>query len=247
MSRRRLSLQAAYVLNARAYRDTSLLLECFTRDQGRVGLVARGARGPKSRGRALLQPFQPLLLSWAEAGDLGTMTGAESSSPAHALNGESIFCGWYLNELLLRLLQRHDPHPELFEAYAETLRSLGGPVEPPLRRFEKRLLAELGYGLHLNDELRAGQGYRFDPQAGLSTSNDADAIPGAHLIALRDDALAGADELRTARRVLRAALGQHLGGRELESAKRLREMRGALSATVTSPDISLTRVWLSGD
>lgn len=232
MSRRRISLQAAYVLNARAYRETSLLLECFTREHGRVGLVAKGARGSKARGRALLQAFQPLLLSWYEGGDLGTVTGVEAAAPAHALSGESTFCGWYVNELLMRLLQRHDPHPELFDVYAQTLHALHDTMEPPLRRFEKRLLSELGYGLNLGDDLDPARHYRFDAESRLSTglTTDADAVPGSHLIALRDETFTHADELKTARRLLRAALAVHLGGRELESAKRLREMRSTLAA-----------------
>src|SRR3546814_20495683 len=116
--RTRVVLEPAYLLNRRLYQDSSLLLEAYTRNHGRVGLVARGARGPKSKLRGVLQTFSPLLLSWSTTGELGTLTGAEAAGPPLLLSGERIFHGWYLHELLMRLLPRQDPHPALFEAYA---------------------------------------------------------------------------------------------------------------------------------
>jgi DNA repair protein RecO (recombination protein O) len=230
MTRRRVALQPAYVLTARAYRDSSLLLECFSRDLGRVGLVARGARDPKSRSRALLQAFQPLLLSWNESGELGTVSGVEAAAPAQVLGGEAVFCGWYLNELLLRLTQRHDPHVQLYAAYEATLAALGDVLEPALRYFEKRLLAELGYGLDLDQPLSAERRYRLVTETGLIEPTDGEGVPGPHLIALRDETLSSPAELRSARQILRTALAPHLGGRELESARQLREMRRAVAS-----------------
>ncbi len=126
----RVSLQPAYVLHHRPYRDSSLLLEIFTPDHGRVGLVARGARSPKSRLYGVLQPFQPLLISWVGRGELATLSGAEANGPPQRLQGKSVISGFYINELLLRLLHRHDPHAALFDGYARTLPLLAQAVAP---------------------------------------------------------------------------------------------------------------------
>ncbi|MGH8444249.1 MAG: DNA repair protein RecO, partial [Solimonas sp.] len=184
MAQGRVTLEPAYLLNRRPYSDSSLLLEAFTREHGRIGLVARGARGAKSKLRGLLQPFNPLLLSWNASGELATLTAAESAGPALVLAGERVFYGWYLNELLLRLLQRQDAHPALFEAYALAVQQLPGEAEhaqDALRLFEKALLAEIGYGLLLPDDLRADLRYHYDDDQGPqpAAAQDASAYSGA--------------------------------------------------------------------
>ena len=235
MARARIQLEPGYVLNARAYGDTSLLLEIFTRAHGRVGLVAKGARGPKSRTRALLQPLQPLLLSWYESGELGTLTGAEAQAAPVTLVGERVFFAWYLNELLLHLLQRHDAHPSLFDCYATALSQLAGDeAEAALRVFEKHLLAETGYGLHLDTDLRADALYRYDDEVGAVPVNaGAEALLGASLMALRDETPFDARALGDTRKLLRPLLARQLGGKELETAKLLREMRRGPAAART--------------
>ena len=232
MSRARIALQPAYVLARRPFRDTSLLIEAFSVQNGRVGLVARGVRGAKSARSALLQPLRPLLLSWVDSGDLGTLTGAEADGTPPELKGERLFCGWYVNELLLNMLQRHDAHPALFELYAATMRDLATqPVEVPLRRFELRLLAELGYGLNLSGALNADARYFYDWERGLLPSESGPAtFGGASLIAMRDDSLSDPEHLRDARRLLREALRRQLGGRELKTPRLLRELRAAAGA-----------------
>lgn len=223
----RVALQPAWILKASPYGDTSLLIEAISRDHGRVGLVARGVRGPKSRTRALLQAFRPLLLSWNETGDLGALTATEAGGQAVALSGEQIFSGWYLNELLLRLLHRHDPHPAVFEAYCAVMDRLPGQGAPALRAFEKALLSELGFGLDLPSDIEAEQSYRLDPEAGPVPCDAADpeALSGASLIALRDDALDDPQDQKIAQRVLRAALAPHLGERPLAAAQMMRALR----------------------
>ena len=114
----RIQQQPAYVLHPRAYRETSLILEVLSRDHGRVAMVARGAKRPKSKWRNLLQPFRPLLISWSARGELGTLTSAEQVAAPPSLAGEALFCGMYVNELLTRLLHRGDPHAEVFERRA---------------------------------------------------------------------------------------------------------------------------------
>src|SRR6185437_10727813 len=117
-------LQPAFVLHTRPYRDTSLLLEIFTPDYGRVSTLARGARGLRSRFKGLLQPFVPLLLSWYGKTELMTLSAAESQGKVLDLTGEKLLCGLYLNELLMRLLHRYDAHPQLYIVYQETLYAL---------------------------------------------------------------------------------------------------------------------------
>lgn len=222
----RATLQPAWLLASRPYGDSSLLLEVFTRDQGRIGLVARGARGPKSRLRGLLQAFAPLLLSWSGRGDLATLTGAEAQAVPIVLSGERIFYGWYLNELLTRLLHRHDAHAALFDLYAALMPALTGSeteAQGALRLFEKYLLAEIGYGLQLPDTLQAEQPYRYDWD--LGPLPDRAGYAGSSLIALRDGRFDSPRALSDARRLLQAALRRQLGDRELETPKLLRSLR----------------------
>ena len=138
----RILLQPAYVLHSRSFRETSLIVEAFTREHGRVAVVARGVKSPKSRWRNALQPFRPLLLSWNQKSDLGTLTAADQVASPPALQGQALYCGLYLNELLMRLLHRGDPHAEVFERYRQVLAELASGVspQPVLRIFEKHLL-----------------------------------------------------------------------------------------------------------
>lgn len=221
----RVQLEPAWLLNARPYGETSLLLEAFTERYGRIGLIAKGARGPKSKTRALLQPLQPLLLSWRRGGELGALTGVETGGPAPTLAGERLFYGWYVNELILRLLERDDPHPIAYRAYGEALAQLGGAeAEFRLRCFEKHLLADIGYGLGLPDDLDPSTFYAHDEALGFQPASQG--MPGAALIALRDEVtVAGEAHAPALRSLMRGMIRRQLGGRELETPKLLREMR----------------------
>jgi len=227
MQRRRIAFEPAYVLHARPYSDTSLLLDVFTVHHGRVGLIARGARAPKSRQRALLQVLQPLLLSWNESGELGTLTAVEAASSAIVLTGEPLFCAWYANELLMRLSQRGDPHPLLFAAYSDLLPKLACDAEAALREFEQTLLAESGYGLLLPDELSPTSHYRYDWQSGPlpAAAGEPGSLSGASLIALRDGVFNTPQARREARWLMRAALQRQLGGKPLQTAQLLQQLR----------------------
>lgn len=229
MQQQRIAFEPAYVLHARPFGDTSLLIEALTASHGRLGLIAKGARAPKSRKRVLLQVLQPLLLSWRESGELGTLTAVEAASAPTMLAGEPLFCAWYANELLMRLLQRRDAHPQLFAAYACLLPRLIDDAEAALRAFECALLEALGYGLDLPDTLTAAASYRYHPQQGFSSAAPGDSplvcYAGASLIALRDDALQEDQQYLDARRLLRSALKPLLGERPLETAQLLRALR----------------------
>lgn len=232
-------LQApAFLLHRTPYRDTSQIIEIFSAEHGRLGLVARGSRRPKSRLRSLLQPFGETLMSWSGRGDLKTLTDAEPAAPAMSLSGDCLFSGFYMNELLMRLLQRQDPHPELYAHYRQSLASLalGRPVGWTLRLFECALLEDLGYGLNLACEVRSGQvldpqeWYEYRLQEGPLPARPGQAhgllLQGSALQALATaDAPPGPEELRQVKRLLRAALDQLLGDRPLKTRQVLGSMK----------------------
>ena len=232
-SSRRVELAPAYLLHHRPWRDTSRILDLFSRDHGRLALFARGVRGPKSKLASLLQPFQPLLLSWSGHGDPGQLTRAEPGLEAGLealtpLPPAALMSGWYLNELLLKLTTRLDPQPGLYAAYEAALAALraGAPLSPTLRRFELQLLEQLGYGLDAQHEARSGRPvepgsyYHFHPALGfvaLSSEPGPEALAGSSVLALAAGRFEEARALEDARRVLRAALDHLLEGRELRT------------------------------
>ncbi|VAX09311.1 DNA recombination and repair protein RecO [hydrothermal vent metagenome] len=244
------SLQASYILHSRPYRNTSKLLDIFSREQGRRVLVARGARKEKSRLQGHLQPFVPLLLSWQGSGEVQTMTAAESNAQAVPLSGEKLLTAFYLNELLLRLLAKNDPHPDLYDAYAQTLKNLSESStqgEAHLRIFECFLLQELGYGLVLDHDVETGealqseQGYCYQPEYGPVKRSGRECeqgllVDGATLLALQSGYLAlhnSEDEkqrkiLREAKQLMRMSLARHLGNRPLKSRELYRQQKQLL-------------------
>ncbi|MEX0738013.1 MAG: DNA repair protein RecO [Pseudohongiella sp.] len=171
---KRIDLQPAYILHSRPYRDTSLLIDLLTLDYGLLRAVARGVRGRASRKRTVMQAFQPLLVSLAGRGELLNLNQAEHAAPGFHLTGDRLFSAMYLNELLLRLLQAQEAHPQIYRLYQQALVRLQqrGSLEAGLRSFEFNLLQELGYGWDLHQdvtsgaELAADQCYLFDPEYG---------------------------------------------------------------------------------
>jgi DNA repair protein RecO (recombination protein O) len=223
-----LSQQPAYVLHSRPYRETSLLLECLTRDHGRLGVVARGVRRERARlQRAQLEPFQPLALDLLVRGELAALRGAEPAGAPLRLVGDAGLAGLYLNELVVRLTGRQDPQPELFEAYARTLARLAVPdgLAWQLRRFERDLLGAIGYALQLeyeadNGEPLAPEGwYRYQVEHGpvACAAGATRALRGAHLLALAADRCPDAAGLAALRRLMREVIRFHLGGGELHA------------------------------
>jgi len=225
----RVQLARAYVLHQRPFRDTSLIVEVYAREYGRMTVFARAARGPRSR-FVLLQPFRALLLSWSGRGEAPQLTAAENTEAAAVpMPAGQLMSAFYLNELLLTLTTRHDPHPELFDLYEHTLAQLcrDSQAEAALRRFEARLLDLIGYGLNLGTEADTGQPvraeawYRF--QAGVhgvvaAAPGAAGAICGRVLQGLvTATALSSEADLRQARALMRAAIDHCLEGRELRT------------------------------
>src|SRR5213080_5041440 len=151
--------QPAFILHTYPYRETSLVAEVFTRNFGRLPLLAKGAKRPSSALRGLLRAFQPLQLSWGGKSELRILHKAEWQGGLAPLQGTSLICGFYLNELLMRLLHRNDPHEQLFEYYQDTLAALSASKDymAILRAFEQRLLQELGYALTLDHDVVRGE------------------------------------------------------------------------------------------
>lgn len=237
MKTERVELEAAYILHTRPYRETSQLLEVLGRKHGRLGLVARGARGPRARWRAVLQPFRPLHLSWSGRGTLYTLRNAEPAAPPAPLQGRRLMSAYYLNELLLGFTTRGEPHPELFAHYTAALAGLAeaDDAELPLRHFELALLTETGYGL--DAERDAVHGAPIDPEQRYAYQPERGAVPvdrdegervvltGASLRAIAAGSFRGADDQRLAKRLLRQLLDHHLGHRPLQTRRVYAEMR----------------------
>lgn len=232
--------EPAWVLHARAYRETSLIVEAFGRAAGRIALVARGAKRPRSELRGLLQAFQPLVLSWTGAGELKTLVKAEWTGGAALPSGAALLSAFYLNELVLKLLPREDPHPALWDAYAESIRTLGERRDRAvqagvLRSFELRLLAELGYAMTLTSE--GGSGAPIDPRQSYHYAIDrgplrhaaepTDAWPtvrGSTLIALASGSYPDAETAGEAKRLMRRVLDHYLEHRRIFSRRIVQDL-----------------------
>jgi DNA repair protein RecO (recombination protein O) len=236
MTGRRKLLEQAYLLHHRPWSDTSRILELMTRDHGRVTLFAHGARRPKSPLRPVLRPFVPLLVSWSGRGDGGTLTSAEAAGPAPTLAPAALLPGYYLNELLLKLLAREDRHEALYDAYCEALTGLAGGTEAAaLRRFERALLDELGYGVDLAREAGSGRPldaaayYHFQAGRGVLAVRDVEPGPDCHagrdLLAVERGEYGLPSAQRAARGVYGAAIAHCLEGRGLASREVMLAMR----------------------
>jgi len=227
-------LAPGYVLHQYPYRDTSRIVEVFTNEHGRLTLFARGANGPKSTLKGILRPFQRLLLSWAGKSEACQLLSAEVDGVMTTLPAQRLMSGFYLNELLLKLTERCDPHPEIFYSYAGCMQALcaGEGVEATLRRFEKRLLNDLGYGLELaqtgeGQPVQADRYYRFGLESGAQpcVAEAPGAVYGQSLADLQAETFSDARSLRDAKRVLRAAIDACLDGRILKSREVMLALR----------------------
>ena len=228
-------LEPAFVLHQRPYRNTSLIIDCLTAGFGRMALVAQGARRAESRQRSLLQPFRRLRLSWIRRGEMGRLTQAEADAPAVELGGEQLLAGFYLNELLIRLLPRDDHNDGILSCYSGCLDRLAGSESSAsaLRAFELDLLEALGYRVELERDFRTGdpidpdRDYVLEHEGGLTmagTTTTMNLFSGRHLIALREGRLDDVDSLRAARQLLGGILDRHLGEQPLKTRRVLRDI-----------------------
>ncbi len=242
--KQRIDGQAAYILHSYPYSETSLILDIFSREHGRLPLLARGARRPRSALRGVLQAFQPLELGWFGGGEVRTLAKAEWVGGTPLLGGTALMLGYYLNELLLKLLPREDAHDVLFDAYAQTLQSLAvrqsGDEMPVayLRLFEKRLLRELGYGLSLECDALSGvpilpdRTYQYRIERGpveMSIEGEgispAQTIRGKTLLDLAREDFADPRTLAESKALMRMLINHHLAGQPLQSRRVFMELQ----------------------
>lgn len=230
----RISLQPAFVLHTRPYRETSLLVDLLTYRHGRIAAVARSARRSRSRFRAVLRSFDAILVSWTGNGDLVSLTQAEHTGMVCDLRGESLVCGMYMNELLVRLLTRHDPCTDIFTSYQKTIAALvNGSNQGMLRLFELQLLDAIGYGVNCEEDVHgdaivAGSWYRYLPERGfMVVAQDPvrDTIMGHEIQSIAQRTLEGDDVLAVAKRITRQALSHAMSHRPIKSRELLTHSR----------------------
>lgn len=236
-SKQRIQDQLGFVLHSYPFRETSLIVEVFSRNHGRVPLVARGARRPRSALRGLLMGFQPLQLSWFGKHEVRTLHSAEWQGGQPLLQGTALLCGFYLNELLLNLMARDDPHESLFDYYQHTLMRLA--QEPDLaailRSFEKHLLQELGYALLLEHEAGSSRSiqrdteYRYVLESGAvpETKAEGQGLPvnGKTLLDMAMDDYSDAETARQGKQLMRMLLDHHLAGKVLHTRELMRDLQ----------------------
>ena len=228
--------QPGFVLHTYPFKETSLIVEAFAREHGRVGLVARGARRPKSSLRGILLPFQPLLLSWTGKRELRTLTRAEWHGAYAPLKGQALICGFYLNELVLKLVPRDDPHEQLFAVYEDTLAALAAGEEQAtlLRRFELALLRELGYAVVLDRDVERDEPVARErsyvylvergPVEGSASGNGVE-LSGQTLIDMQSGRFSSADTQQQSKSLMRALINHYLGNQVLHTRQLMRDLQ----------------------
>ena len=236
-SKQRIQDESAFVLHSYPFRETSLILEVFSRQHGRVALVARGARRPRSALRGLLMGFQPLQMSWFGKHELRTLHSAEWQGGQPQLQGTALLCGFYLNELLLNLMARDDPHENLFDYYLQTLQRLAQEDDHAftLRCFEKHMLQELGYALLLESEADSGrpivptQNYRYILERGAiaETADSSQGMPvlGKTLLDMAADDYTDPATAQQSKQLMRMLLNHHLGGKILHTRELIKDLQ----------------------
>ena len=228
----RVTGQPAFVLHSYPHKETSLIIDVLTRDYGRIALVAKGAKRPHSQLRGVLQTFQPLQAGWTGKSELRILTGAEWVGGMLPLEKTALLCGFYLNELLVRLLARDDPHPVLFDHYVATLNQLAHNEPAPivLRKFERALLKETGVAADLarctgtRQAVQAGQVYVVDPERGPRPAQAGDAWPritGKTLLDMECEDYADVATQAQSKLLMRFLLAHQLGGATLNTRQML--------------------------
>lgn len=224
----RITDQPGFVLHSYPYKETSLIVDVFSRDHGRVALVAKGAKRPHSKLRGALQTFQPLSVSWSGRAEVRTLTGAEWIGGLLPLEKSALLCGFYLNELLVKLLARDDPHPALFDHYVSALNQLAHdePATVVLRKFERLLLKECGVAADWTrctasgEKVDPAQMYVVDPERGPRPAYAADTWPrvsGKTLLDMENEDYADATTQTQGKFLMRFLLAHHLHGATLNT------------------------------
>lgn len=224
----RIDQQVAFILKSQSFKETSSIHQVFTRDYGTISIISKGSRAKNSEHGSLLQPFKPLLVSWVGKNELKTLTSVEEYAQIQLLKGTSLYCGFYVNELILSLIHKHDAHTILFYAYQSIIEQLSKAdnLEPFLRQFEKRLFDEIGYGLSLEctadggAPIQANKYYHYIAGHGakeVEGNDSANDILGSALINLRENTLHDKTEQIQAKRLMRRLIDIQLDGKILKS------------------------------
>lgn len=244
----RVSNQAVYVLHTYPFKETSLVVELFSQQFGRIAAVAKGARRPHSAMRGMLQSFQMLSGAWSGKNELKTLHNLDWYAGLTLLKGEALMCGFYMNELLLRLLPREDAHENLFEYYDATLKTLAtsqsGDSDAAilnaknqaiiLRRFELKLLQEMGYAVPLlTDEndvaISVDKNYRYEAEYGaceLGTTKNGVQLSGLTLLNMAKDDYSDSQTQNQSKQLMRYLLGHYLGDKSLHTRQLLIDLQG---------------------
>ncbi len=231
--------QPVYILHTYPFKETSLVVELFARDFGRVAVTAKGARRPRSAMRGMLQAFQPMLATWSGKQELKTLHSLEWNGSVLLLQGEALMCGFYLNELLLRLLPREDAHEALFAYYADTLQRLATAKDlaTTLRRFELKFLQELGYAIPLTLDMDdapidAQQSYRYEAEHGafklasvMGKHESGVALLGKTLIDMANDDYSHVQTKQQSKQLMRYLLAHYLGDKPLHTRQLLIDLQ----------------------
>jgi DNA repair protein RecO (recombination protein O) len=224
----RVANQPGFVLHSYPYKETSLIVELFSRDYGRVALMAKGAKRPHSKLRGVLQTFQPLAVGWSGKSEVRTLTTAEWVGGLVPLEKSALLCGFYLNELLVKLLARDDPHPALFDHYVSTLNQLAHDEPAPivLRKFERALLKETGVAANLtlstttDEKVETDRVYVVDPERGPRPAMPSDTSPrvaGQTLLDMELEDYSSSTTQSQSKFLMRYLLAHHLGGTPLNT------------------------------
>ncbi len=227
--------EPGFVLHSYPFRETSLILDVYSRSHGRLPIMARGARRPRSALRGVLMNFQPLLLSWFGKGEVRTLHSAEWQGGQPYLQGKALMCGFYLNELLINLLARDDPHERLYDYYRDTLLRLAHETDhaASLRCFEKNLLQELGYALQLETEVDSGEPlqsqlcYRYAVERGPLADRGQEGLPvlGKTLQDIAADDYTDPYTAKQSKQLMRLLLNHHLGGKLLHTRELIKDLQ----------------------
>ena len=228
--------QPVYVLHTYPFKETSLVVELFSKEFGRIAAVAKGARRPHSAMRGMLQSFQLLDGAWSGKNELKTLYSLDWSAGLTLLKGESLMCGFYMNELLLRLLPREDAHEGLFEYYVATLQTLATEADfaSTLRRFELKLLQEMGYAVPLqideNDAaIAANKTYRYEAEYGacdLNATKNGVQLSGKTMLDMARDDYADVTTQNQSKQLMRYLLAHYLGDKPLHTRQLLIDLQG---------------------
>jgi DNA repair protein RecO (recombination protein O) len=239
-----MQLYESYILHRRDYRNSSLLLELFTKEQGRLPAIAKGVKSNRSKKQGELQSFHPLQLGLAGRGEIRSVTMIDSEQRPHFLTGKALYCGLYLSELLMRMTARNDPHPEIFEHYEQALTALtqGDVLDHTLRHFEIGMLQALGYGLSLNcqatgEPLRPDQNYQYQIEFGpvpvTQYHSGEVTVQGSTLLALSCGEQLTEVAAQEAKRLMRSVLAHYLGSKPLKSRELFRPLNPSLNPTLS--------------